>query len=146
MINMGLSSSGGYYSSNERPNKEPKKVGDVGLVFNEDDPFELDPIILGIDSNVVKTRGEGPVNISNSFKALMEENDVDIHNQNGVTRDADRPFEGSGYRSSDCIEAEVIAEVSGTKQLGANLGVQLEGFDGLIKNSVQGDGVQSGLK
>ncbi|KAJ0848192.1 hypothetical protein HanPSC8_Chr13g0554281 [Helianthus annuus] len=115
MINMGMSSSGGYYSSNERPNKEPKKVGDDGPVFNEDDPFELDPIIFGIDSNVVKTRGEGPVNISNSFQVLMEENDADIHNQNGVTRDADRPFEGLGYRSTDCTEAEVIAEVSGTK-------------------------------
>ncbi|MFS7913160.1 hypothetical protein Hanom_Chr02g00138571 [Helianthus anomalus] len=58
---------GGYPSSNERPIKEPKRV--------EEDPFELDPIIMGLDSNVVKTRGEAPVPISNSFQALLEENE-----------------------------------------------------------------------
>ncbi|MFS8016073.1 hypothetical protein Hanom_Chr15g01364131 [Helianthus anomalus] len=44
---VGLLGSGGYPSSNERPNKEPKLV--------VDDPFELEPVILGLDTNVMKT-------------------------------------------------------------------------------------------
>ncbi|KAJ0788280.1 hypothetical protein HanPI659440_Chr05g0189831 [Helianthus annuus] len=47
------SSSGGYPSSNERPIKEPR--------MEEEDPFVLDPIIMGFDSNVVKTRGPPPI-------------------------------------------------------------------------------------
>ncbi|KAF5763492.1 hypothetical protein HanXRQr2_Chr15g0680811 [Helianthus annuus] len=75
VVDMGQASSGGYPSSNERPHKEPKKVNDKETNLLGDDPFNLAPFILGSDVNVVKTRGEGPVTTSNSFQALIVEDD-----------------------------------------------------------------------
>ncbi|MFS7922380.1 hypothetical protein Hanom_Chr03g00248441 [Helianthus anomalus] len=63
----GLASAGEYVSSNERPIKEAKVV--------DDDPFDLDPVILGLDSNVVKDRGHTSTPLANSFQALLEAND-----------------------------------------------------------------------
>ncbi|MFS7981610.1 hypothetical protein Hanom_Chr10g00953001 [Helianthus anomalus] len=39
-VDLGLGSGGSYLSSNDRPNKRPK---------TDDDPFELEPIIRGVD-------------------------------------------------------------------------------------------------
>ncbi|MFS7976123.1 hypothetical protein Hanom_Chr10g00888741 [Helianthus anomalus] len=69
-LEVGQTSLGEYSSSNERPHKEPKQV--------EDDPFGLDPFILGFDKNVVKTRGQDPIVGKNSFQVLMEEHPMDI--------------------------------------------------------------------
>ncbi|MFS7898439.1 hypothetical protein Hanom_Chr00s023011g01762281 [Helianthus anomalus] len=57
--------SGGHYSSsNDRPTKGFKNNG-----LSDDDPFNLNPFILGQDSNVLKSRGMDPVQTSNSFQA-----------------------------------------------------------------------------
>ncbi|KAJ0626037.1 hypothetical protein HanPSC8_Chr01g0009291 [Helianthus annuus] len=64
---LGQASVGEYVSCNERPIKEAKVV--------EDDPFDLDPVILGLDSNVVKDRGTTSIPLANSFQALLEDND-----------------------------------------------------------------------
>lgn len=55
-----------YKSSNERPVKEQKILGD-------DEPFGLDPFILGQDINVVKRRGTGNEFLTNSFSQLLED-------------------------------------------------------------------------
>ncbi|MFS8019490.1 hypothetical protein Hanom_Chr15g01404371 [Helianthus anomalus] len=78
VMDLGQTSSGGYPSSNERPLQKPKKVNEVEQCLVGDDPFNLDPFILGSDVNVVKTRGEGPVSTSNSFQALIIEDDIEV--------------------------------------------------------------------
>ncbi|MFS7918371.1 hypothetical protein Hanom_Chr03g00200201 [Helianthus anomalus] len=68
LLEVGLTSSGEYRSSNERPNKEPKKV--------DEDPFGLDPIINTMDHNVLKVRGPIPLKTNNSFQTLLDESEV----------------------------------------------------------------------
>ncbi|MFS7952894.1 hypothetical protein Hanom_Chr07g00612251 [Helianthus anomalus] len=122
---VGLLGSGGYPSSNERPNKEPKLV--------VDDPFELEPVILGLDTSVVKTRGPPPVSMSNSFQVFSDENDEMVEN---VNSDSETPIEDGA--STALVETGVEYEVASTKVLGVKLGVQLEGHEDLIKSSIQG--------
>lgn len=132
---VGQESGGSYFSSNDRPHKESK---------SDDDPFNLDPIILGLDHNVVKTRGMGSVKISNPFEALSHDNQEEgseglnqetlPNTLNNQTDDAEKD-----------VEVEEQSELEATMDFGEKLGVKLQGFDQLITDSIQGEGVQTGL-
>ncbi|XP_021991610.1 uncharacterized protein LOC110888390 [Helianthus annuus] len=134
-----------YVSSNERPIKEPKVV--------EEDPFDLEPVILGLDSNVVKVRGPKSIPVANSFEALMDMDEINsctgeeteaggknevIQKVKGVPVDEDQ--------SDDSVDNSFEEEIDCTKSLGSKLGVQLEGFDDMVKLTVQGARVQSAIQ
>ncbi|XP_076890698.1 uncharacterized protein LOC143541889 [Bidens hawaiensis] len=102
----------------------------------EDDPFNLDPFILGSDVYVVKTRGEDPVATSNSFQALIVEEDNELQDMEVNRVD----------KSEEVLSANVPKEVDATKVIGVKLGVQLEGFEALLENSIQGAGLQAAIQ
>ncbi|PWA75159.1 Aminotransferase-like mobile domain-containing protein [Artemisia annua] len=129
---------GNYSSSNERPTKEPKQA--------ESDPFNLEPIIWGLDNNVVKTRGQAHIEVTNPFQVLMEE---DMGTVNEVTEQepevsvsgpADNEvFSNGGHSPVQDLEKEV----ADTVEFGGRLGAQLNGFEHLVSKAIEGEGLQS---
>lgn len=134
-LKVGQTSLGDYSSSNERPNKEPKQ--------DEEDPFGLDPSILGFDKNVVKTRGHDPIVEKNSFQVLMEEQEQGI---GSTVQGVDKENNCSVVNEPDSTDQTMAKEVTETIEFGVRMGAQLEGFEQLISKTIEGEGLQSGLK
>ncbi|MFS8005485.1 hypothetical protein Hanom_Chr13g01237881 [Helianthus anomalus] len=107
VFEVGQNSGGNYTSSNDRPNKEPKNSG-----LSPDDPFNLNPIILGMDYNVVKKRGTNTVELANSFQVLLEDQDqpYSLADQEDTEVNEDLGYVTPIERASIVKEKEVTME------------------------------------
>ncbi|KAK9074113.1 hypothetical protein SSX86_006710 [Deinandra increscens subsp. villosa] len=134
-VGVGQGSGGSYLSSNDRSNKGPK---------TDDDPFDLEPIILGMDSKVVKTRGSASVTLANSFQALV--GDIEDFRKDGVAEQVDGKMEEAPNISLPNEVSHSTEELEATVEFGGRLGVQLQGFETLIADTIEGEGLQKGLR
>ncbi|PWA63812.1 RNA-directed DNA polymerase, eukaryota, Reverse transcriptase zinc-binding domain protein [Artemisia annua] len=119
----GVSIRGAGRSSNERPVKEQTILGD-------DDPFGLDPFILGQDINVM----------SEGFSEEEMETDGDGNasskNIAGYFQSGDAPQPAPDSNSKVFSEAYLNLEVIATVGLGVKLGAHLETCEPLIKETI----------
>ena len=152
---MGQSPIEAYNSSNERPIKESK--------LSDDDPFGLDPIIKGMDCNIVKSRGHKEFTTFNSFDCLRDEHTDSVNSVGGIASDGDPGEEHNeaGLPEHDILEPTKVEvhdtdstedvtvrekEVEDTIAFGNKIGAQLGEFQDLVRGTIMGEGVQTGLK
>ncbi|PWA48762.1 RNA-directed DNA polymerase, eukaryota, Reverse transcriptase zinc-binding domain protein [Artemisia annua] len=136
-VEVGCVSGGHYSSSNDRPTKGFKTGG-----LSDDDPFNLNPFILGLDGNVLKTRGMGPVQISNSFQTLLVETE-----ETPEENEKEVPSVAKETSPNLTSEAELRdKEMAATKEFGGRLGVDLQGFEQLVSKTIEGEGLQFGVR
>ena len=120
-----------YKSSNERPNKE--------IRMDMDDPFWLDPLILGSGVNVQRGTS-GPL----EFDALSSDN----HQQHSDNNYSYKKLNGSVHAKDQFDEAvnNIQEEVDETTQMGIRLGAQLSDFQTLVTEAVEIERAQSGFR